>query len=310
MQRRTFLSSAGVLPVVGMVPALLSGAVAPRRSLRIAHLTDIHVQPQGAAPGGLERCLQAISAMEDKPDFILTGGDSVMDIWAHSADSAALQWKVWEEIFTKECKIPVISALGNHDVRLGEKAPKGSKKNPLYGKQDSIDKLKMPGRYYSVSKGNWKFIILDSIEVHGLLGYKGRLDEEQFEWLEAELKNTSSDTYICVLSHIPIISFCPFFDGDRETGTSNWSVPGSYMHIDARRIKDLFNRYPRVKLCLSGHIHLQDKVEYLGVKYLCNGAVCGAWWGGNCQEFAPAFSIIDLFEDGSSRDEIISYRWK
>lgn len=310
MHRRTFLSSATALPIAAVIPGISEGYSLPRRSIRIAHLTDIHVQPQGAAPGGLERCLQAISAMPDKPDLILTGGDSVMDIWTHSAESAAAQWKVWEDIFSRECKIAVVSALGNHDVRLGEKAPKGGRKNPLYGKQDSILKLKMPGRYYSISKGKWKFIIIDSIEVHGILGYKGRLDEEQYEWLETELKNTASDVYVCVVSHIPIISFCPFFDGDRENASDNWNVPGSYMHIDARRIKNLFARHPQVKLCLSGHIHLQDKVEYLGVKYLCNGAVCGAWWGGNCQEFAPAFSVIDLYDDGSSHDEIISYRWK
>ena len=31
------------------------------------------------------------------------------------------------------------------------------------------------------------------------------------------------------------------------------------------------------------------------------------WWGGNCQEFPPAFAVINLYEDGSSDRELITY---
>jgi hypothetical protein len=79
------------------------------------------------------------------------------------------------------------------------------------------------------------------------------------------------------------------------------------MHIDARRIKDVFRQHPNVKVCLSGHIHLQDEVTYLGVKYLCNGAVSGNWWDGAYQEFSPAYAVVDLYDDGSSESEYIPY---
>ena len=71
--------------------------------------------------------------------------------------------------------------------------------------------------------------------------------------------------------------------------------------------KNLFYQYKNVKLCLSGHIHLQDEVEYLGVKYLCNGAVSGNWWEGNYQEFPPAYAVVDLYEDGSVQSEYKPY---
>jgi hypothetical protein len=64
-----------------------------------------------------------------------------------------------------------------------------------------------------------------------------------------------------------------------------------------------------VKAALSGHIHLIDEVDYLGVKYYCNGAVCGAWWEGNNQEFPPAFAVMNFYDDGSTEREIVYYDW-
>lgn len=71
------------------------------------------------------------------------------------------------------------------------------------------------------------------------------------------------------------------------------------MHIDARAIINLFANYPQVKLCLSGHLHLQDKVVYNGVSYYCNGALCGNWWKGNYQYTKPGYATVDLYADGS-----------
>lgn len=88
------------------------------------------------------------------------------------------------------------------------------------------------------------------------------------------------------------------------------AAPGSRLHIDARRIKDLFVRHPNVRLCLSGHLHLVDRVEYLGVTYLCNGAVSGAWWKGNHQECEPGYALIDLHNDGSFEHRYVTYGWK
>jgi len=81
------------------------------------------------------------------------------------------------------------------------------------------------------------------------------------------------------------------------------------MHVDFRRIKDLFTKYPNVKLSISGHIHLVDRVDYLGVSYFCNGAVSGGWWGGKYQEFSNGYAIVELFEDGSFTNQYIEYPW-
>jgi hypothetical protein len=65
-----------------------------------------------------------------------------------------------------------------------------------------------------------------------------------------------------------------------------------------------------VKVCLSGHIHLVDRVDYLGVSYLCNGAVSGAWWKGPNQEFGNGYAIVDLFPDGAFTSTYHQFDWR
>ena len=48
----------------------------------------------------------------------------------------------------------------------------------------------------------------------------------------------------------------------------------------------------------------------MGIDYLCNGAACGAWWFGKYKEFPPMYAIIDLFEDGTFKSELVHYNWK
>jgi 3',5'-cyclic-AMP phosphodiesterase len=171
-----------------------------------------------------------------------------------------------------------------------------------------LEELKLTERFYSYDSNGWRFIVLDSsfYAPSQPRGYMARLDEEQFAWLASTLASTPSDTHVAIFSHIPIISFSPFFDGDNET-SGMWQVPGEWMHIDARRIKDLFHKHANIRLCLSGHIHLQDEVRYLGIRYFCNGAVSGGWWKGNYQEFPPAYALVDFYEDGSVSNQMIPY---
>ena len=286
------------------------GAVIPvserKRVLRIAHMTDIHVQPQGRAGRGMAKALHHAQNLKEKPDIIFNGGDAIMDALKASKSRTKSQWTTFSRILKNESSLPIVHCIGNHDVwgwrlRHGRRV----KQDKLYGKQWAQEILGLPGRYFSFDQAGWHFIILDS--THPFPGgYRAEIDDEQMEWLKGDLAATDENTPICVMSHIPIICFSSFFDGRNER-SGNWRVPGRWMHIDARRIKNVFYKHPNVKLCLSGHIHLHDKVEYLGVKYLCNGAVSGDWWHGQNQEFPPAYVIIDLYNDGTSREFFMPY---
>ncbi len=163
----------------------------------------------------------------------------------------------------------------------------------------------LSSRYYSFELKGWKFICLDSI--NGENGYQ--LDEEQFNWLQGELNGNVKNLPVCVYSHVPILSMGALLYATKRKPVHEVMFPSGDMHNDHQRIKDLFYSAGNVKLCLSGHVHYVDGIEYLGVKYLCNGAVSGNWWRDpvSLDEFPPVFSIIDLYVDGSSEHRLVHY---
>ncbi|MER2269726.1 metallophosphoesterase family protein [Methylobacterium oxalidis] len=283
----------------GATAALVSGKsiaqVNQRRSTRVAHLTDLHIKPGLEIERSLSNCLEACRA--HSPDFILFGGDLIMDALDADFSQAKSQWSTLTRILQAELDLPFDACLGNHDV-WGWGNVSHFEHHPSFGKRLALEFLQRDRGYNSFKRGHWHFIILDSIHRTDRNGYVARLDDEQYEWLKQELSNIQASTPVLVLSHIPILSACAYFDGNNES-TGNWTIPGAWMHIDARRLKGLFHQYPNVKLCVSGHIHLLDRVDYLGVSYLCNGAVSGGWWQGPYQECENGYSIIDLFEDGA-----------
>lgn len=283
---------------------------ARRRAIRLGYLTDVHVQPEERAPEGLASALAHVQNQSDPPQLLLTGGDNIMDSFGAGRDRTRAQWDVWKKLLADHCGLPVEACLGNHDVFGWDNSKTGVKESdPGYGKAWAVEELGLSGRYRSFDRAGWHFVMLDSTHPSRRPGsYIGQLDDEQFEWLAADLAATPANVPVLVSSHIPILSAAVFLDGENER-TGNWIVPGSWMHLDARRIKDLFAKHPNVKLCVSGHLHLADRVDYNGVTYLCNGAVCGAWWKGNYHECDEGYALIDLYDDGTFDHGYVSYGW-
>jgi hypothetical protein len=54
-------------------------------------------------------------------------------------------------------------------------------------------------------------------------------------------------------------------------------------------------------------VHLVDDLTYLGVRYLCNGAVCGGWWKGPYQEFGPLYALLDFHDDGTVERQMVAW---
>lgn len=315
--RRAFLRQAGLLAAgatAGFAPgAPVSPAVRPagRRVLRIAHLTDIHVGPDQAGKSspaaGMTAALRHAQSLADRPGLLLFGGDCISDALYTPKDEVLAQWDVWDRVLAAEVKTPFRQCLGNHDIWGWARQDHAAlEPDPYYGKTLALARLGMKDRYYTFDQAGWHFVVLDSMQpdyTHGH-GYIARLDDAQFAWLGRDLATTPATTPVCVLSHIPILTVAAHFDGESERG-HEWIVPGAWMHIDARRIKDLFHQHSNVKVCLSGHLHLVDDVSYLGVRYLCNGAVCGGWWKGPHQEFGPAYALLDLYDDGHLEHQLV-----
>ncbi|MDK2970621.1 MAG: 3,5-cyclic-AMP phosphodiesterase [Candidatus Sumerlaeota bacterium] len=314
MNRRDLLKvSGGALLATSLgcqtAPKAASEKHGKRRALRVAHLTDMHLDVGRNAEQWGIRCFQHVQSQADPPDLILNGGDIVMDALDAKKEHVAPQWDVVQRVL-RTCSLPIVHCLGNHDVWGWNRASSGaSPDDPHFGKKWAQEVLSLEQRYYSRDLGSWKLLVLDSNSPGRQRIYDAHLDEEQFAWLKAELAATPADKHVMILSHIPILCAAAYFDGENEK-TGDWIVPGSWMHQDARALKDLFFQHPNVRLALSGHIHLLDRIDYNGVTYLCNGAVCGSWWKGSYQETPPGYAMIDLYEDGTFDHEYVTYGWK
>ena len=309
MNRRKFIQSGSLLTAATAIGSAVKANtiddVKKKAPLKAVFLSDVHVKPDAVAEAGMRKALKHVNTLQQKPAFIINGGDSIMDAMAADKTKTQAQWDVWNKILAEENKLPIYHCIGNHDIWGWQVKDDTIKTDPLYEKAWVVQQHKMPHRFYSFDKNNWYFIVLDSTQENNG-GYISRLDEEQFSWLENELKN-NKEKFICIVSHIPIISFCSamFFNDMLPNG--DWKLSRALLHTDARRIKKLFSQYSNIKVCLSGHIHLQDEVEYLGIKYYCNGAISGNWWNGAFQEFEPAYAIFNFYNDGTVTREMIQY---
>ena len=305
MRRRKFLQSISLLSAAASIPAISrAGFEKRKRKFTLAFISDIHIKPSEVAEAGMKKALNHLNQLNEQPDLIINGGDSIMDALAADKQKTQIQWDLFNKILAAENKLPVKHCIGNHDI-WGWQLKEDVKTDALYGKAWWLQQTGNTKTYYSFTHKDWHFIFLDSVQENNG-GYIALLDNEQFDWLENELNN-NKEKFICIVSHIPIISFCSamFFKDMLPNG--DWKLSRALLHTDARRIKDLFNKHPNIKTCLSGHIHLQDEVNYLGIKYYCNGAISGNWWNGSFQDFAPAYALFDFYTDGTVERKIVEY---
>ncbi len=298
MERRSVIKNIGGL---FLTPSLLASSKGKKPVLRVAHLTDIHMKNELEAPTKFAKCLHHVQQQNPKVDFILNGGDIVFDMNKANLSAINDQWNLLNGILKSECSLPIHYCLGNHDVWWSE----DSKGQTDYGKKYSLEKLNLTKSYYSFTQKGWKFIILDSIQLDvDNTWFIGKLGDEQFAWLTNELKNTDPSMPVLVLSHVPILTATLMI---KDNVVNKWQMSRGDMHTDTAKIIDLFYQYPNVKICLSGHVHLRDKVQYNNVTYICNGAVSGAWWNGNNRQTAPGYGVLDLYADGSFEEKYVNY---
>ena len=275
----------------------------------MAHLTDMHVKPEAGAPEGYAKALQSLNNVSPAPQFIITGGDHIMDALEKPRDRVATQWDVYQRVFDDNTKLKSYPVIGNHDV-WGWLAKEDWDSQSGFGKAIYCEQMKIPKTYYSFDAGNWHFVVLDNISRRNK-AYFGDLDPEQTEWLKGDLAANGGKKPVCVVSHIPLVAICslffPYSNGKKPK--EFWRLTDNLMHHDVKPLLELLAAN-NVKLCISGHIHLLDHVQYLGLNFVCDGAVSGNWWGGPFQEVAEGYGVFDLFDDGTFDHQYVAYGWE
>jgi Icc protein len=293
-----------------------SAAPTRKRQLRIAHLTDIHIQPELEAARGLESCFVHVQSLSDRgqdsADMILTGGDTIMDSLAAGMDRTKLQWSLWNKARKDHCSLDIKSIIGNHDVWGWDNPKAGTNGDePLYGKKWACDEFGREKPWESFDRGGWHIVLLDSTFPFKQ-SYIGKLDDTQWDWLERDVASVPASTPILLASHIPILSVHPVASTKAVAGPDgrpDIEVVGNLIHTDFDRFQKLFIKHRNVKACISGHLHIVEQIDYGGVRYVCNGAVSAGWWRGLHRGTDFGYSLVDLYDDGTVESTYVTYGW-
>ncbi len=260
-------------------------------------MTDIHVEPELHATEGLLQAIDTINYLA--PDFVLTGGDNIMDALGQTYGRSDSLYNLFEET-VKNLKMPIYSTMGNHEVfGLYEK----SGINPdheEYGKKMYENRLSK--RYYSFDHKNWHFVVLDGIGFTGDRHYYGFVDSVQIEWLKQDLAIAGKNKPVVVSTHIPLLSV----GNQIMKGPTEGFMPGSVI-TNAHEIIQILEQY-NVKLVLQGHLHFLEDINYNGIHYITGGAVSSNWWKGTRYGMEEGFVKVDV----SGEDfewEYIDFGW-
>jgi 3',5'-cyclic AMP phosphodiesterase CpdA len=305
MNRRSFIRNSAMAGT--LIGAETEAAPTRKKALRVAYLSDVHVSAIREAEEGMAKAYESANTLNPKPDFIINGGDAILDALENSKEGTREQFNLFQKILKENNRLEIKHIIGNHDVWGWFNKTEDLKGDRLYGKQWVVEEFQMPKRYYSFAKKGWKFIVLDSTQLHPKGGFMGYVDSEQMEWLKAELANTPQTQYICIVSHMPILSSAAglFFNKVQENG--DVLMPHFLVHADVVELTDLFRNYSNIKVCLSGHLHMQEALNYRGISYLNNGAVCGNWWKGAFRDFEPAYALLEFYDDGTCERNFVKY---
>ncbi|MFC1556242.1 metallophosphoesterase family protein [candidate division KSB1 bacterium] len=248
------------------------------------HASDLHITEANNGVGGVQQCIETINSL--LPDFVVTGGDHVMNANDVSFEEASALFDLWDQqvgLF----KMPVYYSVGNRDL-FGIAPQAGiSPDDPNYSNGMIKERLCEGKTYYSFDHKGWHFIVLDSAKpAESRAGYAGFIDRDQIEWLQNDLEAAGAGVPKIIVTHIPVYSVYNMV----LRGSMTPPDP-SLMIQNTRALRGLFEKN-NVKMVLQGHVHIYESIEFNGIKYISTGAVSGAKWRGPNAGTPEGFGVI------------------
>jgi 3',5'-cyclic AMP phosphodiesterase CpdA len=244
------------------------------------------------------------AAASTKADFLITGGDLIMDALEVGIDRARLEWTLFDEGL-KTFALPAYHTIGNHDVVGWSSKAVVDPGHQDYGKKLFADRYGEGKTYRSFDHGGWHFVLLDSIGRNTTTGdYEGRIDDDQLAWLEADLAKAGKETPAVLVSHIPFYSVW-----HQVVKGPSFALDGKALVANVFEFRKLLESH-NVKLVLSGHGHVLEKIELGKTNYIQGGAVSGMWWKGPVHGNPEGFGVIECRPDGSFDFAYESFDWK
>jgi len=299
MTRRD-LFQAGVAALATPLITPITDAIKPRHGFRFVHFTDLHIQPELGATRGVSLAVKKVLELSPRPDFIVTGGDHVMDLLQATHSRADEQFADLKEAM-KPLEMPLHGVIGNHDV-FGWGNRNAQQSDVLYGKRMIEERFLGLPAYRSFDFGGWHFTLLDGVQPEGTIGWRGAIDDGQLAWLDADLAKAGNAPKI-IVSHFPALTlFTQYTDGTTVAPTD------TLLLANGKEIQRLCFKH-KVHAVLQGHTRVVEDCNYLGTRYITGGAVCGDWWKGWRLGVHPeGFMVYDLDRNGLSAS-YVTYGW-
>lgn len=255
-----------------------------KNNFSFAFFTDIHLNKgDNNCFNGLEKAISLAKTQD--ADFILTGGDNVdIDVLGKDASTAHWLYNAYAELIAN-AGIDYYATIGNHDRFYG-----CEKSDPLF--ERGLFEKYLNKSYYSFDHKGWHFIVLNTSN--------SIVDEDQKQWLAADLELIASETPIIISTHVPFLSvYYPALDG-KYTSTDTFK--------NFKEIWDMFEG-KNLKLVLQGHMHLYEEIKVKGVQFITAGAVSASWWGGEYHGTEEGYLQVNI--DGDDFDwEYVDYGWE
>lgn len=261
-------------------------------------MTDIHVQPERMSTEGFLQAIDSVNKLN--PDFVITGGDLVMDVLGQNYERSDLLYSLYSKCLER-FKMPVYNTIGNHEIFGIYKESGVEKTHPEYG--EKMFENRIGKRYFSFDHKGWHFMILDGIEDTGESAYIGKVDTIQMEWIEEDLKKVKPQTPVVISIHIPLVTaYMQVIYGSMAPNEENEIV------INSKEVLDLFDGH-NLKLVLQGHMHFLEDIYTQGTHFITGGAVCAKWWQGKEYGLEEGFVVVHVKGDEFAWD-YFDYGWE
>lgn len=269
-----------------------------RDEFSFVFMTDIHLAPERNAIEGFTKAIQSVNDL--KPDFVITGGDLIMDALGQRYSKADSLYDLYLDT-VKEFKMVVHNTLGNHEIYGIYSRSGADHTNPEFG--EKMFEKRIGESYYSFEHKGWKFMILNSVEDTGNDSYVGKIDDGQIEWIKAELSKTDKPTPVVISTHIPFITAnTQKYEGTTVANDSSTVV------FNGKEVLDLFKDH-NLKLVLQGHLHTVEDINIDGIRFITGGAVSAGWWKGPNRQFQEGYVLVKAGKDDFTW-EYIDYGWE
>ena len=287
------------LTFVGCSQPSSKTAVTEEDEFSFAFLTDIHLLPERGAEAGFQWAIKEVNKLQ--PDFVITGGDLVMDVLNQSYGRSDSLYNLYTELSGK-FEMTVYNTMGNHENYGWQRNEEGIEQHPEYGKR--MFEQRIGPRYYSFDHKGWHFIILDDVYLKEPGVYAGRVDDEQMAWIIKDLDQVEEATPIAISVHIPFITSASQISRGGMAANNEGIVASNSLDV-----LKLFSEY-NLRLVLQGHLHfLEDIYVQNQVHFITGGAVSGKWWA-NEPDSKPEEGFVMIHVKGEElKWEYVDFGW-